>query len=356
MLSSPFTPANPARVAVVLPMLNEERYAEQVIRLLIENDPIAARCPVIVADGGSCDSTQDIVRRLTVEFPNLRLIENPDRTQAAAMNLMLAPEFVDIDVLVRCDAHSIYPPMYVSSLVEALETRQTASVVVPMDAIADSTTDSCFHRGLAWVADTRLGAGGSAHRGGTHSGLVDHGHHAAFRMSVFRALGGYDPAFRTNEDAEYDRRVLVSGGTIWLAADIRIGYIPRRTPWALARQYFAYGKGRAQTCIKHRLVPAPRQMVPSVNLCLLALSLALAPFGFDGLVWPSFYAGVLVVAGLWVALKYRSACGLAAAPALAIMHNAWGSGFLWSLLRGHFGQKVSSAMRKPTSRAGSDGF
>ena len=331
MVSRQPLPMDPARVLVVLPMLDEARHAEQVIRQLVAHDPIAARCPVIVADGGSRDGTRDVVRRLMPEFPNLRLIDNPGRTQAAAMNLMLAAEFAQVEVLVRCDAHSVYPPMYVSRLVETLAERQAASVVVPMDAIADG---GCFQRGLAWVADTRLGAGGSPHRGGTRSGPVDHGHHAAFRMSVFRALGGYDQAFRTNEDAEYDRRVTASGGTVWLAADIRIGYLPRRTPWALARQYFRYGSGRAQTCLKHGIVPAPRQMVPVVNLGLLALSLALLPQGAVGLAWPAVYGGVLVAAALAVAVRHRSACGLVSAPALAIMHLAWAAGFLSRLLRG----------------------
>ena len=150
------------RVVVVIPTLNEARHIEGVIGEIVSGDPIASRCPVIVADGGSTDGTQGIVRELMGQHPNLRLVDNPGRTQAAALNQMIGPAGADADILVRCDAHSEYPPAYVSQLVECLEARESASVVVPMDA---REGDGCFQRGLAWIADTRLGAGGSPHRG-----------------------------------------------------------------------------------------------------------------------------------------------------------------------------------------------
>ncbi len=64
-----------------------------------------------------------------------------------------------------------------------------------------------------------------------------------------------------------------------------------------------------------------------------------------GLFWPLFaallalelavYAGVLLAAGAHAALKQRDAALLWAMPlAMAVMHLAWGSGFLWSVLQG----------------------
>ena len=48
--------------------------------------------------------------------------------------------------------------------------------------------------------------GGAAHRRLSGGGWVDHGHHALFALSKFRALRGYDEAFLANEDAEFDVR------------------------------------------------------------------------------------------------------------------------------------------------------
>ena len=132
-------------------------------------------------------------------------------------------------------------PRLYFALLEALARTGADSVVVPMDAVGVG----CFQRAVAWVVDTPLGSGGSAHRGGKRSGFVDHGHHAAFKAARFRELGGYDEAFSHNEDAEFDRRLADAGGRIWLDADIRIGYFPRATPGALWRQYWNYGRARA---------------------------------------------------------------------------------------------------------------
>lgn len=328
--SRPKPELDPSQVAILIPTLNEEPYIEAVVRRLME-DPIGSRCPIVVADGGSADRTREIVTRLAAEIPTLRLLDNPKKLQSAAMNLALGPEFDGCDILIRCDAHARYPANFVSDLAAALTAREAASVVVPLDA-EPHPEGGCFHRGLAWVADTKLGAGGSPHRGGARSGYEEHGHHAAFRMSAFRALGGYDESFVANEDAEYDRRLIASGERIWLDADIRKVYFPRRTPRGLWRQYHRYGIGRARTCFKHGVRPAPRQMIPVAHVGLLTASALALPFGgwaaALGLAWPAAYLALIVGAGGAIAVEKRSACGLQASLALAVMHLSWGLGFL----------------------------
>lgn len=311
---------------MLIPTLNEAQQIETVLTQLIEGDDLAARSLVIVADGGSTDTTCEIVSRLQGRFPNLHLLNNPERIQAAAMNLLLSSDFDNLEFVVRCDAHAAYPRGYVSDLIHCILEKDVDSVVVPMDAVAN--TNGCFQRGLAWVADTPIGSGGSPHRGGVRSGYCDHGHHAAFRMSTFRKLGGYDTHFRTNEDAEYDKRLVIMGGCIWLNADIRIKYFPRLTPVSLWKQYFQYGVGRAQTCLKHGTWPAVRQLVPVAHTIFLAICLLTLGISPVSLVWPVLYLVIVASCGLWVAFQRQSLCGLTAAVALATMHLAWGIGFL----------------------------
>lgn len=331
---------DPAGVAVLIPTLNEAHQIESVLNQIIGGDVLAKRCTVIVADGGSTDETCKIVTRLQERYPNLQLLKNPRRIQAAAMNLLLLPEFERIEYAVRCDAHAAYPQGYVSDLIQCLLVKDTDSVVVPMDAIPDS--DLCFQRGLAWIADTPLGAGGSPHRGGVLSGYCDHGHHAAFRMSTFRKLGGYDTNFRTNEDAEYDQRLAEIGGNIWLNAKVRINYFPRRSPGSLWKQYFRYGAGRAQTCLKHRVRPALRQLVPLIHTVLLVISLMTLFVTPISLIWPVAYLALIGLSGILIACRKRSLCGLTAAVALATMHLSWGLGFL--------SQLASRVSRPPASQ------
>jgi succinoglycan biosynthesis protein ExoA len=318
----------PHEILVGVPALDEERHIAACLRSLMVGPPAMRAVRVVVADGGSRDGTRRVVAALQAEFPNLRLVDNPHRVQAAALNRIVAEcALPEHRVLVRCDAHAVYPPGYVLAVAASLGSRDAAALATAMDAVGRG----CVQKAAAWVVDTRLGSGGAPHRGGRRSGYVDHGHHAGFRLDWFRRVGGYDPRFSHNEDAELDHRLALAGGRIWLDAGIRVAYVARDSLAALARQYWRYGRGRARTVLKHRLRPRPRQTIPAVNAAGLALCLGLAPLHPAFLLGPAAYLGLLAATSVWIALSRRSACGLWAGPALAAMHLPWGAGFLWQL-------------------------
>ena len=317
--------ADPATILVAIPTLNEATHIGATLDALLDRRSGIEAARVVVADGGSTDETRDIVARAASTYPNLRLIDNPDRLQSAAINRVVEMEAeAHHAILVRADAHARYPPRYVLDVARSLRAHEAAALATVMD----STGESCFQRGAAWAVDTLLGSGGADHRGGTRSGYVDHGHHAGFDLATFRAVGGYDTRFVANEDAELDHRITRRGGRIWLAADIRLGYVMRPGPGALARQYWRYGRGRAQTVRKHRMVPRPRQMIPPIVMSLNAAALVLAPALPALLLIPALYLMVLSVVTIQLLVRHRSICALWAGPALAAMHHAWGAGFL----------------------------
>jgi succinoglycan biosynthesis protein ExoA len=192
----------------------------------------------------------------------------------------------------------------------------------------DAVGRGCFQRAAAWIVDTPLGSGGSAHRGGKKSMFVDHGHHAGFDLKTFLHVGGYDESFSHNEDAEFDKRLRDAGGRIFLDAEIRLRYLPRKTASALAKQYFNYGKGRARTILTHSERPRLRQMIPVATQLACLAGLVFAPFNLMSLALPAGYLGILLLASLGIALKHRSLCGLMAGPASAVMHMSWAAGFL----------------------------
>jgi succinoglycan biosynthesis protein ExoA len=317
-------------VLVAIPAYNEAAHIEACIRSLMKGDERLKDALFVVADGKSTDATVKIVNGLAAEFPNLRVLENPRRLQSAAINLVAREAGQDRTVLVRCDAHSIYPGNYVMSVADSLVSRDVASVVVPMDAVGKSG----FQLANAWIVDTPLGSGGSAHRGGRKSMFVDHGHHAGFDLKKFLEVGGYDETFSHNEDAEFDTRLRAAGGKIFLDADIRLAYFPRERAGALARQYFNYGKGRARTILKHREKPRLRQLIPPATLIACILGLVLTMFTPWGLILPGGYLAALAVASIAVAVKRRSAVGLMAGPASAIMHMSWSAGFFRQMAKG----------------------
>ncbi|MEL6640305.1 MAG: glycosyltransferase family 2 protein [Pseudomonadota bacterium] len=320
----------PDMVIVAIPALNEEAAIADCLRSLIVGDPFMKDVQIVVADGGSTDRTLDIIEALRGDFPNVTVLKNPARLQSAGINAVVEQRAGPThQFLVRCDAHAHYPRGYVRKVVESLALRSNAaSVAVPMDSVGYGS----FSKAGAWIVDTKLGSGGSAHRGGTGSGWVDHGHHAGFRLDWFRKVGGYDSSFSHNEDAEYDHRIGLAGGRVWLDADIRLEYHMRSTLTALAKQYWTYGKGRARTVLKHKMKPRLRQMIPVAHVALLAVT------GVLGFAWPvmwlypALYVAVLIAVAATGAKRLGWPSGLWAGPALGAMHIAWGAGFLHQCL------------------------
>ena len=315
-------------IIAVVPTLDEAAGIEACLESLLAG---RAAAPIVVADGGSADGTRAVVAALAERHPGIALTDNPGRRQAAAVN-MVAARWPDARVLVRCDAHALYPPDFVAGVAAAMAARGAQGLAVPMDAGARPGAGA-FARSNAAAVDTKLGSGGSAHRGGTRSGWVDHGHHAGLDAAMFRRLGGYDETLIANEDAEYDTRLARAGGRVWLEAGLRVRYFVRESPGALWRQYHAYGRGRAAHVRRHRVWPRLRQLAPALHVVLLAVSVLGAVAAPWTLGYAGLYALVLVGAAAWLAASRRDAGLLLAGVALGIMHLAWGTGFWRGLLR-----------------------
>jgi succinoglycan biosynthesis protein ExoA len=316
-------------VLVAIPTLNEASRIGPVLDQLRIDLPPDCGVRFLVVDGGSNDGTQAVVRQLAQADARVALLHNPDRLQSAAINLAARHTLPHETRLVRADAHTAYPPGFIASVVAVLSRDDVDAVVVPMDSMGKT----CFGRAAAWVSDTPVGSGGSAHRGGRRSGFVDHGHHAAWKLDRFRRAGGYNPGFSHNEDAEFDCRMNRMGMRLWLDAGIRLTYFVRPTPVALFHQYRNYGRGRSRTVRHHPGSMRARQFaVPCAMIAMAAaliLAIAVTPLA---LIVPGLYLAVLALVSVQIALRRRSACGLLAGFAAFVMHLAWSIGFIGGLL------------------------
>ncbi|MEO1538727.1 MAG: glycosyltransferase family 2 protein, partial [Pseudomonadota bacterium] len=324
-LSSTQSVADDQFVSIVMPALNEERYIRQAITSIL---PPAGTldCELLVLDGGSVDETCAIVEEMGREDPRIRLVPNPKKVQSAAVNLAAKVADPRARCLVRADCHARYPENYAADLVATLRTQDVSSVVVAMR----TQGVSCLQKGIAAAQNSRLGNGGSAHRIVGKSGLVDHGHHAAFDREMFLDQGGYDEACAFNEDAEFDQRLIKNGGRIYLNGDIAIDYYPRDSLIALAKQYANHGWGRANTFIKHGGRPKLRQVLPVLILAACVGSFLLAAITANALflLVPTAYFSMASVFGLLLAFQHRCACSALAGPAAVVMHMSWAVGFL----------------------------
>jgi succinoglycan biosynthesis protein ExoA len=315
------------RVAVIVPTLNEEACIADCLASLLEQAAMA-QAEVFVVDGGSTDRTVAIVEELTATHPNLSLLRNVRRLQAAALNLAAREVSADITILVRADAHATYPADFLPLCIAALRQHGASSVVVPMQTIGRSG----LQRAIAATQNSRLGNGGSAHRAGGFSGFVEHGHHAAFDRAFFLRVGGYDESFSHNEDAELDVRILRAGGRIWMCREAAIGYFPRSRLVPLARQYFRHGHGRARTLMLHRIRPRLRQLAAPVILSGSIASMLLLPASAWFALLPCAYLVTCILWSVAAAWRSRDASLMLMAPAAITMHLSWATGFFYAPL------------------------
>lgn len=315
-------------LVVVIPTLNEEQSLSLCLDALLPQLRMHDR--VYVADGGSTDRTVALAHALASRDPRIIVVNNPRRTQAAAVNIIADRLNGHNRVLIRADAHNDYPSDFISCLIKAYEERRPASVVVRVDTIGKT----CFQKAVAVAQNSRLGNGGAPHRArDSPSGWVEHGRHALFDLTYFKKLGGYDEIFRANEDVEFDIRLAKAGGRIWMCSEVPVRYFPRSTAIALARQYFHYGAGRFRSAKKHGVRLKARQLlVVAVSCANLSCSL-LSPIWPSLLALPLAYMLTCVTWGAVLAVNARDLCTLASGPAAAIMHAAWTMGYLAEWLR-----------------------
>jgi succinoglycan biosynthesis protein ExoA len=316
-------------VTVAMPCLDEERFIEACVRSVLAQDYPSDRVEILVADGMSIDATREILTRLASEDPRIRVIDNPDRIQAAGMNHIIRA--ARGDVVVRMDVHCEYASDYVRKCVAVLE--QTGADNVGGAQRARATTP--FQRALCAALASPLGVGGARYRSADNEGFVDTVFLGAFRRRVFERIGMYDPRAITNEDAELNQRIVDAGGKVYLSRDIVVHYHPRGSLRALAKQYFKYGRGRARTLHKHKKLLSLRPAIPFLMVsgaaALLATS-ALQPLT------PLAFAAYALGTGA-EAVRVGRGLGLASVPLVwaifPVLHVSHGVGFAVGLV--HYG-------------------
>lgn len=320
-------PDHQTRVLAVIPCLNEEKHIERLVRALAA-DRGGMDMTIVIADGGSSDRTPEIARQLASSLPGVRYLHNPRRLQGAAINLAVETFGGGCEYLIRLDAHAGYPKGYCHALVQEAEALGADSVVVTMHTAGSGR----FQRAAAAAQNSLLGNGGAAHRNAALKGKwVEHGHHALMRIPAFKFVAGYDEKFPTNEDAELDIRLRKSGFRIWLTGRTSLTYFPRERPFALLRQYFRFGQGRARTIRKHRVIPRLRQVLP-LAVVPAALLLMLTPLHWVFALPFSCWASLCLVYGAFLGLRARDPAAMMAGAAAMLMHLGWSFGFAAAML------------------------
>ncbi len=314
------------RVSVVMPCYNEQKFIKKSIESLVD-DYFIKYCEIIVVDGMSSDRTKDLVQSLIKQGLRLKLLENKKRLQAYGLNQGISE--AKGEIIVRADAHCLYPPGYVKKCVDLLETIGASNV----GGIMLPQGTRMVQKAIALAMQHPVGVGNSRFHLGNFSGYVDTVYLGTFWKKLFSEIGLYDTN-KTNEDAELNLRISKAGKKVYLDSSIKVIYFPRESLKKLAVQYFKYGRARYYTILKHRKITSLRQLGPVALAVVLLLSITLSFLWPLLLLFPLSYILVLLLAALfsWSKIKVSLIERLLIALAWAIMHTSWGIGFLSCLI------------------------
>ncbi len=322
-------------VSVLVPVLNEERHIRAAAEAMRAQD-FAGSAEFLFIDGGSADRTPEILRELAAEDPRVRLLDNPQRSTPIALNIGLRA--ARGDYIARMDAHTHYPPNYLSIGVGRLQRGGVAHVSGPQLAEGDNT----WSRRVALALSTRLGTGGASFRHSRDAEFeVDSGFTGIWTRATLDAQGGWDEGWPNDQDSELAARIREDGGRIVCVPEMGAQYIPRDSLRALARQYWRYGFYRAKTSSRHPASMRPSHVLaPGLAAALIASALPLRGVrSLARLGVAAYLIAVVAVTGEQaLAVNPRDALSLPAV--FACMHLPYGFGFLAGSLR--FGPPVKA--------------
>jgi succinoglycan biosynthesis protein ExoA len=318
-------------VSVLVPVRDEEARIEASVAAMLAQDTEHS-FELLFVDGRSSDRTVAILRRLREADPRIRILDNPQRTTAHALNIALRA--ARGRYVARMDAHAAYPAGYLRHGIARLDAGDVDWVTGPQVP----TGDGYWSRLVATALGGRLGRGASDKWAADADDapadeweLTTSVFTGVWRRETLDRLGGWDGAWPVNQDSEMAARVLARGGRIVCRREMGAAYVPRDDLRLLARQYRRYGAYRARTFLRHPSSCGPARLVASALPLALAAAVVPGRVGRAGRALSAVYlAGV---AAQVARTRPAPADALPLGAVLVTMHVSWGTGFLLSLAR-----------------------
>jgi glycosyltransferase involved in cell wall biosynthesis len=218
-----------APVSLVMTVLNEAGTLPWLFETLLAQTVLPAE--VIVADGGSTDGTQAIVRGYSERLPVV-LLEVPGANISEGRNAAI--RVAAQDIIAVTDAGVRLDPGWLEDLVAPLLERGAGVDVVSGFFVADAQTT--FERAMGATVLPALEDIDPAT-------FLPSSRSVAFRKSAWRGAGGYPEWLDYCEDLVFDIRMKEAGCRFEFVPEARVYFRPRPDLRAFFIQYFRYARG-----------------------------------------------------------------------------------------------------------------
>jgi succinoglycan biosynthesis protein ExoA len=315
-------------VSVIVPCRNERDHIGDCVRSLLSQEAPDGGFEVIVADGMSTDGTREILDKLALNTPLLRVLDNPGRIVSSGLNAAIG--VAKGSNVIRADAHTGYSPDYLRQCIAVLLETGADNVGGPWIAVGNGYVG----RAVAAVFHSMFGSGGARAHDPQYEGPVDTVYLGCWPRDIFDRVGGFDEELVRNQDDEFNLRLTRAGMTIWQSPRIRSWYYPRGSLRRLFRQYMQYGYWKVRVIQKHRMPASWRHLIP---VCFVFTTLALAcasPFSSVAALALGALCGLYLVCTLAASLLIAIQSHLTFLPVLPLVFVCFHVGYGYGFLRG----------------------
>lgn len=353
-----FAPIRTISVGIVA--YNEQEALPKLLDNVCAQDFPHHRIEVVLINSASTDATRACMERFAATstresgkggaggFANVRVFDNPARSQAAGWNVAL--QHFTGDALVRVDAHASIPPNFISSIVEILnEDECVCGGTRP--TIIEPGHETPWRHTLHVAEESAFGSSAADYRRDIEARYVDSVFHAAYRREVLNTVGLFNEQLLRTEDNDFHYRVRAAGYRIKLDPRITSCQFIRGSLKRMLKQKFSNGYWVGRTTF---VQPKCLEVYHFAPFVLVVAALVLAGVGVAAS-WVPFAA----CAGAYALLCCALACAAAKhAPAqvrnktmialpvvFASIHLSYGIGTLSGLVAGVFRGKRSSTKK-----------
>jgi len=264
------------KVSIIISCRNEESFISDTLLSIINSEYSLESMEILIIDGLSDDKTRKIVKEFENKYSQIKLLDNPNKTVPYAMNIGI--EKAKGDIIIRLDAHSIYPADYISKLVYWIEKLDADNVGGVWDTIP--ANDTLEAKAIAYSTSNSFGIGNAQYRisNKVEPYEVDTVPFGCYKAEVFDKIGLFDLDLTRNQDDELNGRLIQNGGKIFLIPDLKIKYFARENFDKMFKMFYQYGYFKPLVNIKLNAPATLRQFVPPLFVLFLIFGTLLSFF------------------------------------------------------------------------------
>jgi glycosyltransferase involved in cell wall biosynthesis len=260
-------------ISVVIAVLNEGEDISQCLDSIIRQT-YKGEFEIIIADGGSDDNTNEIIKEYQIKLSNIVLLSNEKSNQAAGRNLAISK--AKFDLIAYIDGHSFADEKWLECLMDTYLDKQNTNIF-GVGSVYFNSDNSMFTKASDLVLRSLPAGANEEHfLNATTLKEVDNAYACLYRKEVFNQIGGYKEYLLTGEDLELNQRAVKAGYKLYVNPDSKVYYKRKSNLLDFSKQQFRYGYWRALLLKKKYFSFKP--LVPALFLIFLVVGLLFSMF------------------------------------------------------------------------------